>query len=61
MLKSKKEGIVNLTRPRFGKRSSEATSSVQHGPDLENLNHAYIYRYLLQNFVWDNQDLEKEG
>ena len=51
MLKSKKEGIVNLTRPRFGKRSSEATSSIQHGPDLENLNHAYIYRYLLQNFV----------
>ena len=47
------EGIVSLTRPRFGKRSSKVVSSVQHGPDpsLENLHRAYIYRYLLQNYV----------
>ena len=60
MLKSKRKGpfkrterIVSLTRPRFGKRSSEVLSSVQHGPDLsqENLNRAYIYRYLLQSHV----------
>lgn len=60
MLKSKRkgpfkrpEGIVSLTRPRFGKRSSKVFSSVQHRPDpsLESLNRAYIYRYLLQNHV----------
>merc|ERR1712110_582324 len=37
--KKRPEGIVSLTRPRFGKRSSEVVSNLQQGPDtsLENL------------------------
>merc|ERR1712110_587994 len=55
--KKRPEGIVSLTRPRFGKRSSEVVSNLQQGPDtsLENLSPGSpitraIYLYLLQNY-----------
>ena len=57
--KKRPEGIVSLTRPRFGKRSSEVVSNVQQGPDLslENLDldpgspiTRAIYLYLLKRY-----------
>ena len=55
--KKRPEAIVSLTRPRFGKRSSEVVSNLQQGPDtsLENLSPGSpitraIYLYLLQNY-----------
>ena len=52
--KKRPEGIVSLTRPRFGKRSSEVVGSIPQGPDL-NLDPASpiyraVYLYLLKNY-----------
>ena len=50
--KKRPEGIVSLTRPRFGKRSSEVVGSVPQGPDLGPGSPIYraVYLYLLQNY-----------
>jgi len=50
--KKRPEGIVSLTRPRFGKRSSEVVGSVPHVPDLGPGSPIYraVYLYLLQNY-----------
>ena len=54
--KKRPEGIVSLTRPRFGKRSSEVVTNVQSDPGLEHLSPTgspisrAIYLYLLQNY-----------
>ena len=52
--KKRPEGIVSLTRPRFGKRSSEVVGSIPQGHNL-NLDpsspiYRAVYLYLLKNY-----------